>query len=115
VAEFSDAAKRIIRCNEIQTALDGAEVPEFETIPELGMATRLALHIQGLPIIKFELLKLVANHYLKIPKLAVERIVRILAEVEFVRLQTKGSTIIAVLPTVPFYEKLYDDLGKFYC
>jgi hypothetical protein len=113
LTEFSDAAKRIIRCNEIQTALSGTEVPEFESIPELGMATRLALHIQGLPLIKFELLKLVANHYLKIPKLAVERIVRLLAEVEFVRIQTQGSTITGVLPTVPFYEKLYDDLGNF--
>jgi hypothetical protein len=113
MAGFTDAAKAVIRCNEIQTALGSIEVPEFETLPEMGMAARLALHIQGLPLIKYELLKLVASHYLKIPKLAVERVVRLLAEVEFVRLQTQGTTIIAVLPTVPFYEKLYNDLGQF--
>ena len=113
MAGFTDAAKTVIRCNEIQTALGSMEVPEFETLPEMGMAARLALHIQGLPLINYELLKLVASHYLKIPKLAVERVVRLLAEVEFVRLQTQGTTIIAILPTVPFYEKLYNDLGQF--
>jgi hypothetical protein len=113
VAEFTPAAKKVIRCNEIQTALGSIEVPEFETVPELGMAARLASHIQGLPLINYETLKLVASHYLKIPKLAVERVIRLLAEVEFVRLQTAGSTIIGVLPTVPFYEKLYNDLGQF--
>lgn len=113
MAEFTESAKRVIRCSEIQTSLGAIEVPEFETIPELGMATRLALHIQGLPLIKYEILKLVASHYIKIPKLAIERVVRLLAEVEFVRLQTQGSSILAVLPTIPFYEKLYNDLGEF--
>ncbi len=113
MSDFTAAAKKVIRCNEIQTALGAMEVPEFETIPELGMAARLALHIQGLPFVKYETLKLVANHYLKIPKLAVERVVRVLAEIEFVRLQTTGTTINGVLPTVPFYEKLYNDLGQY--
>jgi hypothetical protein len=38
---------------------------------------------------------------------------RLLAEIEFVRLQTTGTTINGVLPTVPFYEKLYNDLGQY--
>ena len=113
MSEFTAAAKKVIRCNEIQTALGAMEVPEFETIPELGMAAKLALHIQGLTIVKYETLKLVANHYLKIPKLAVERVVKLLAEIEFVRLQSTGTTINGVLPTVPFYEKLYNDLGQY--
>jgi hypothetical protein len=103
----------IMRCQEIQTTLGSYEVPDFETIPELGMATRLALHIRGLPIIKYETLKLVASHFLNIPKLAVERVVQLLAEVEFVRLQQTGSNINGVLPTVPFYQKLYEELGAF--
>jgi hypothetical protein len=76
-----DPAKMVMRCQEIQTTLGSYEVPEFEAIPELGMATRLALHIRGLPLIKYETLKLVASHFLNIPKLAVERVVRLLAEV----------------------------------
>jgi hypothetical protein len=103
----------IVRCHEIQTTLGSRDVPDFETIPELGMATRLALHIQGLPLLKYATLKLVANHFLNIPTLAVERLVRLLAEIEFVRLQTEGNTITAVLPTVPFYDDLYNGLAEF--
>ena len=108
-----DPSKTVMRCQEIQTTLGSYEVPEFETIPELGMATRLALHIRGLPLIKYETLKLVASHLLNIPKLAVERVVRLLAEVEFVRLQQTGTTITGVLPTIPYYDELYEGLGAF--
>ena len=108
-----DQSATIIRCHEIQTTLGSHEVPEFETIPELGMATRLALHIRGLPLINYNTLKLVANHFLNIPSIAVERIVRLLAEVEFVRIQQTGSTITGVLATVPYYDELYETLGAF--
>ena len=101
------------RCHEIQTGLGSVEVPEFETIPELGMAVRLSLNLRGLPIVDYQVLKLVANHYLDVPNLAVERIVRLLAEVEFVRLQTTGQTITGVLPTVPYYEDMYSQLGDY--
>lgn len=110
---MSHATHLVVRCHEIQTTLRNLEVPEFETIPELGMAVRLALHLQGLPLVAYETLKLVANHFLGIPKLAIDRIVHVLAEVEFVRLQKTGSTITAVLPTVPFYDELYVQLGQF--
>ena len=108
-----DQSATVIRCHEIQTTLGSYEVPEFETIPELGMASRLALHIRGLPLIKYNTLKLVANHFLNIPSIAVERIVRLLADVEFVRIQQTGSTIKGVLPTVPYYDELYETLGAF--
>src|SRR5690606_17307253 len=101
------------RCHEIQVSLATHEVPEFEAIPLIGMAVRLALHIRGLPPFDFEVLKLVASHYLAIPSIVVERIVRILAEVEFVRLQQQGSTIKRILPTVPYYEDLYEQIGEF--
>lgn len=110
---MDDPAIFAARCHEIQTSLGVVEVPEFESIPELGMAVRLALHIRGLPLINYNVLKLVANHYLGIPTLAVERIVRLLAEVEFVRLQTTGQTINGVLPTVPYYEDMYTQLGEY--
>ena len=110
---MNDSSKIVMRCQEIQTTLGAREVPDFETITELGMGARLALHLRGLPLVKYSTLKLVANHFLQIPTLAVERIVRVLAEVEFVKLQTKGSTISGVLPTVPYYDALYPKLGEF--
>jgi len=108
-----DAPTLVARCDEIQTSLGTKEVPEFETIPELGMAVRLSLHIRGLALIDYQVLKMVANHYIGIPTLAVERIVRLLAEVEFVRIQSTGSSIKGVLPTVPYYDDLYDRLGEY--
>jgi hypothetical protein len=108
-----DAHILVARCNEIQTSLGGKDVPEFEAIPELGMAVRLALHIRGLPLIDYQVLRLVASNHLGIPTLAVERIVRLLAEVEFLRIQSTGSTITGILPTVPYYDDLYAQLGEY--
>jgi hypothetical protein len=107
------SATLVARCNEIQTSLGTKDVPEFEAIPELGMAVRLALHIRGLALIDYQVLKLVANHFLNVPTLAVERIVRLLAEIEFVKLQTQGTSIKGVLPTVPYYEDLFITLGEY--
>jgi hypothetical protein len=101
------------RCHEIQAGLGTTEVPDFELLLEIGMAVRLALHIRGLPTIDYKILRLVANHFLNIPSLAVKRIVLLLADVEFVRIKSEGQTIKAVLPAVPYYEDLYGTLGNY--
>jgi hypothetical protein len=104
----------VARCHEIQLASRDKEISKFEAIPEIGMAVQLALHICGLPLIEYERLKLVAAALLGIPRLAVERIVRLLAEIEFVSLVAEGSTIKSVLPTVPFFDRMYDGLGEYF-
>lgn len=103
----------VARCYEVQAALTGREVPEFEGLTEVGMAVRLSLHLRGLPAVDYETLKLVASHFLDIPRLALRRILRLLAEIEFVRLQTEGTTVRIVIPTVPYYEELYEGLGAY--
>ncbi|MES1994127.1 MAG: hypothetical protein V4457_11205 [Pseudomonadota bacterium] len=107
------AAEIAARAHEIQTGLGATEVPEFDTLRAVGMGVRLALHIQGLPALKYETLRLVANHYLNIPSVALRRIVDLLAEVEFVKLQTTGKTINVVVPNVPYYDEVYSTLGDF--
>ena len=101
------------RCHEIQTGLGFTEVPEFDNLRSVGMAVRLALHIRGLPTVNFETLRMVATHYLGIPGVAVKSIVEILAEIDFVRIQSEGKTIKAVVPDVPYYETMYSTLGRF--
>ena len=101
------------RCHEIQTGLGRTEVPEFDQIPLVGMAVRLALHIRGLPAIPFEIVKLVASHYFQIPPVAIRSVLELLDEIEFVRLGTTGKTIKTVLPDVPYYESLYSTLGEY--
>src|SRR5262245_35326719 len=109
----SKPAEVAARCHEIQTGLGLTEVPEFENLRAVGMAVRLALHIRGLPPVNYETLRLVATHFLGIPSVAVKGILEILAEVEFVKLQTEGKTIKAVIPNVPYYETLYSTLGGY--
>ena len=101
------------RCHEIQTGLGRTEVPEFEQIALVGMAVRLALHIRGLPVIPFDIVKLVASHYLQIPPVAIRSVLELLDEIEFVRLGTTGKTIKTILPDVPYYESLYSTLGEY--
>ena len=102
-----------LRCHEMQVGLGFVEVPEFEYLSIVGMSVRLALHLRGLPLIQYDLLKLVAQHFLSIPPLAIRRIIGLLAEVEFVRLQTTGTTITGVLPDVPYYDDLYSGIGDY--
>ena len=101
------------RCHEIQLTIRDKEVPRFEGIPEIGMAVQLALHIRGLPLLDYDKVKLVASTMLGIPRLSVDRIVRLLAEVEFVRINQDGSRIVSILPVVPFFDDLYDGIGEY--
>ncbi len=109
----SKDAELAARCHEIQAGLGLTEVPEFEQLQRVGMAVRLALHIRGLATVNYETLKLVANHYLGIPIGGIKSILEVLAEVEFVKLQTEAKTIKAVVPNVPYYETLYETLGVY--
>ena len=103
----------VARCHEIQLAIRDKEVPRFERIPEIGMAVQLALHIRGLPLIDYELLKLVAATMLGVPRIAVDRIVGLLGEIQFVKIQRDGTRIKAVLPTVPYFDELYEGIGEY--
>lgn len=104
----------VARCHEIQLAMKDIEAARLERIPEIGMAVQLALHIRGLPLLDYQLVKLVATTLIGIPRLAVDRITLLLAEIEFVRLAQEGKSIKSVLPTVPYFEKLYDGLGEYF-
>lgn len=107
------SAEIAARCHEVQTGLGSTNVPEFDNVTLIGMAVRLALHIRGLPAISFEIVKLVGYHFLGIPTLAIKQVLELLAEIEFVRLGTEGKTIKTVLPDVPYYEELYNELGDY--
>lgn len=101
------------RCHEIHVGLSGYEVAHFETLPFVGMCVRLALHLQGLPPIPYDQLRLVATHFLDIPATAVKQVVLALADIEFVRVAKEGGSIKTVVPDVPYYTSLYQSLGEF--
>jgi hypothetical protein len=111
---MNDSAKiKVARCHEIQLTIRDKEISRFETIPEIGMAVQLALHIRGLPLIDYDLLKLIATSFLGISRFAIDRIAYLLAEIEFIRIQKSGTKIIAILPTVPYFDQLYEGIGEY--
>lgn len=103
----------VARCHEIQLSLRDKEVARFECIPEIGMAVQLSLHIQGLPLIDYDRAKFVSAAVLGIPRLAFDRIIGLLAQIEFVRLGNTSHGKRTILPTVPFFDDLYSGLGAY--
>lgn len=101
------------RAHEIQVGLGTTEVPEFDRLTFVGMAVRLALHIRGLPALSYENVRLIGYHLLDIPLGSIQAVVYLLAEIEFVKLGTEGKTIKTVVPDVPYYETLYQELGEY--
>lgn len=101
------------RCHEIQLATRDKEISRFEAIPEIGMAVQLALHIRGLPLVDYDQAKFVSASLLGIPRLAFDRIINILAEVEFVRIGGGGVVPKTILPTVPYFDEMYEGLGAY--
>lgn len=101
------------RCYDIQVSLAGKEVPEFEDLTKIGMMVNLSLHIRGLAEIDYEKLKLVSAHYFRIPPSLVKDLLLSLAEIEFVRLVTEGTTIKKIIPQVPYFDSIYSAVGDF--
>ena len=101
-----------VRSHDITVCLERTSVSEFDELTKLGKAVRLALHLRGVPAVSYSLLKDVAVHLLDFPTEAVRPVIELLAEAEFVRLDTEGKTIKTVIPDVPFYESLFSNLGK---
>lgn len=101
------------RAHEIQVGLGTTEVPEFDRLTFIGMAVRLALHIRGLPPLSYENVRLIGYHLLDIPLGSIQNVVHLLAEIEFVKLGTENKTIKTVLPDVPYYENLHQELGNY--
>jgi len=101
------------KCHDIQVSLGNKNIPEYDAISEIGMMVRLSLHIRGLPLINYDILKLVADYYLQISSLALKVIVNNLAEIEFVKIDQEGSTIKSILPTVPYFDDVYESVGDF--
>lgn len=102
-----------LRCHDISMGLSDKEVPDFDTLTEIGSMVKLALHIRGLPAIKYETLKLVALHFLSISPSLCKNVIRELGEIEFVELYKERGNIKTVIPTVPFYDDLYNRVGEY--
>jgi hypothetical protein len=110
-----DAKSRAVlaaRCHDVTVSLDGKQVGDFEQLVIVGMAVRLALHLRGVPVVPYDLLRQIALHLLKIPTTSLQLVIDLLAEAGFVKVDRQGPTIKAIVPIVPYYEDLFEGLGE---
>lgn len=101
-----------VRCHDIIVSL-GKKVTEFDQLIILGMAVRLALHLRGVEAVPYDLLRQICLHLLRIPPTVLGRVLELLAEVEFVKVYQEGKTIKSIIPTVPYYEDLFQGIGEY--
>jgi hypothetical protein len=98
---------------DLHAGLSAIQVPEFDDLHKIGMAGTLAIHIKGLGQIEYEVLRKVSDHFMSIPSIALGEVLRILEEVEFVKLVEKGRKIERIIPDIPFFEDVYAGLGQY--
>lgn len=99
--------------HDIQVGLARKSVPEFDQLPIIGFAAKLALNIRGLGEIDAQVLRQVADHFFDIPAVLIKSVLEVLAEVEHVTLIKEGQTIKKIIPNVPIFSSVYDGLGEY--
>jgi hypothetical protein len=99
--------------HDLQIGLARKSVPEFDQLPLIGMAAKLAMNIRGLGEIDASVLRQVADHFFDIPAMVLQPALAILDEVEYVQLVTSGKTLKSVIPQVPHFSSVYDGLGEY--
>lgn len=100
-----------LRAQDIVVCMERTRSTEYDALNNLGLAVRMAVHLRGAPPVDFELLKRVAVHVLNFQTAEVRPVVTLLADAEFVDLHTEGTTIKSVIPNIPFFEDLYQNVG----
>lgn len=99
---------------DIQSGLGNTEVPDFEALREMGMAATLAIHLRGMPELDYEVLRLVSSYYFNIPTSCLKESLLILAEIEYVQINKKGSKITSIIPQVPHFKDVYEGVGDYF-
>src|SRR5712671_190202 len=89
---------------DLHAGLASHRVAEFDDLQTIGMAATLAIHIKGLGEIEYEVLRKVSDHLMAIPSVALEKVVRVLSDVGFVRLVENGRKIVSVIPNIPIFD-----------
>lgn len=98
---------------DLHAGLAAAQVPEFDDLNLVGMAATLAIHIKGLGEIEYEVLRKVSDHLMSIPSFALEKVLLLLAEIEFVDLVTVKRRIEKVVPRIPRFDDVYERIGEY--
>ena len=98
---------------DLHAGLATHQIPEFDDLQVIGMAGTLSIHIKGLGEIDYEVLRKVSDHLMSVPSFALEKVLRLLEEVGFVKLVVRGKKIVSVIPNIPIFDDVYVGLGKY--
>lgn len=98
---------------DLHTGLSTHNVSEFDDLQTIGMAATLAVHIRGLGEIDYEVMRKVSDHFMSIPSYALEKILYVLNDIQFVQLITSGKKITKVIPNIPVFEDIYEQIGNY--
>jgi hypothetical protein len=98
---------------DLHSGLAALRVPEFDDLHVVGMAATLAVHINGLGQIEHEVLRKVSDHFMSIPSIALEKVLRVLEQVGFVRLVERGTKIQQAIPNIPVFGDVYEQIGSY--
>ncbi|WP_431269218.1 hypothetical protein [Dankookia sp. P2] len=98
---------------DLQVGLQGADVPEYDAATAVGNAAVLAVNLRGLGEVQYQTLRLVAARHFHVRSDVLDGVLRILADLELVKLVTRGATINTVIPDVPHFEDIYERVGAY--
>jgi len=98
---------------DLHSALGEYETPELDYLKTLGMTATLAVHIRGLGEIQYEVLKLASYHYFKIPSFALDKVIDILSDLEFVDVLGSKKKIKSIIPKIPHFSSIYSTIGEY--
>ena len=98
---------------DLHAGLSSLQIPEFDDLQTIGMAATLSIHIKSLGEIDYEVLRKVSDHFMSIPSVALEKVLRVLAVVGFVRLVEKGKRIEKIIPNIPRFDDVYQKIGDY--
>lgn len=99
--------------HDLEVGLARQSIPEFESLPIIGMAAKLALNLRGVGEVDAAVLRQVADYYFDIPANVLPRALDVLAEIDFVSLIKEGRTLKKVIPSVPHFSSVYGGLGEY--
>ena len=98
---------------DLHTGLASYRVPEFDDLKLIGMAATLSIHIRGLGEIRYEVLRKVSDHLMGIPSIALETVLTVLEEIGFVKLVRPKKKISTVIPVIPVFDDVYEQIGSY--
>lgn len=98
---------------DLHAGLSTYKITEFDDLNVIGMAAAMSVHIKGLGEIDFEVMRKVSDHLMSIPSTALEAVLGVLEEIEFVTLLRNGRKISKVIPKIPVFEDIYNRIGEY--